>query len=121
MPQSEGRRGTLERHVGHDEVAVVAGADPVRPELATELARDRVVGVDETRRGSRHELEEGESQGLDAPVVVKVVRLDVGHRDERGTQEGEGSIALVGLQHELGPLAEPRVRPEAGDVGADQP
>ena len=88
---------------------MVKVAPGVVPTLTDPWSRPRADGLHVIRRHHRpearlgHELVEGGPQVGEGPVVIQMVRLDVGQHGPVGTQRLEGPEALVGLHHQ--PLA----------------
>ncbi len=51
------------------------------------------------------ETEEGLLDLLNAVIVIEVLRIDIGHHGNRGHQLEKGTIALIGLSHQVFSLA----------------
>src|SRR5512136_234514 len=51
------------------------------------------------------EAEEGVLDLLNAVVVIEVLRINIGHHGNRGHQPEKGTIALIGLSHQVFSLA----------------
>ena len=61
------------------------------------------------------ETDEGVAQAVERPVVVEMLRLEIREDRDAGSQGQQRRFALVGLDHEVGPVPDPRVAVEGVD------